>query len=145
MDEHTADVWRELLSSLLASSARGFWNAAARLLYDLQKVCLDFERESYVVDLFSWLWSLGKRPLKRALPAQREVLMSKHLRTAASRLSKLSVSAGEREHLAILLHESAVYAEHRLRERLRAHSMSLQKILTYTQTNFVRMYLDPHL
>jgi hypothetical protein len=119
IDERTADVWRELLSSLLASSARGFWNPAARLLYDLQKVCLDFERESYVVDLFSWLWSLGKRPLKRALPAQREVLMSKHLRTAASRLSKLSVSAGEREHLAILLHEAAVYAEQRLRERLR--------------------------
>jgi len=119
LNEHTADVWRELLSALLASSARGFWNPAARLLYDLQKVCLDFERESYVVDLFSWLWSLGKRPLKRALPAQREVLMSKHLRTAASRLTKLSVSAGEREHLAILLHEAAVYAEHRLRERLR--------------------------
>ena len=119
MDDRKANAWRELLSALLTSSARGFWNPAARLLYDLQKVCLDFERESYVVDLFSWLWSLGKRPLKRPLPAQREVLMSKHLRTAASRLSKLSISAGEREHLAILLREAAVYAERRLRDRLR--------------------------
>jgi hypothetical protein len=119
LEEPKADVWRELLSSLLATSARGFWNPAARLLYDLQKVCLDFERVSYVVDLFSWIWSRGKRPLKRALPAQREVLMSKHLRAAASRLSKLSMSAGEREHLAILLREAAIYAEGRLRERLR--------------------------
>ncbi len=104
---------------MLATSARGFWNPAARMLYDLQKVCLDFERESYVVDLFSWLWSFGKRPLKRPLPAQREVLMSKHLRSAASRLSKLSISAGQREHLAILLREASVYAEERLRDRLR--------------------------
>lgn len=119
IDERTANAWRELLTALLATSARGFWNPAARMLYDLQKVCLDFERDSYVVDLFSWLWSFGKRPLKRPLPAQREVLMSKHLRTAASRLSKLSISAGHREHLAILLHEASIYAEERLRERLR--------------------------
>ncbi|HET6327648.1 MAG TPA: hypothetical protein VFG04_23395 [Planctomycetaceae bacterium] len=119
IDEHTANAWRELLGALLATSARGFWNPAARMLYDLQKVCLDFERESYVVDLFSWLLSFGKRPLKRRLPAQREVLMSKHLRSAASRLSKLSISAGQREHLSILLREASVYAEERLRDRLR--------------------------
>jgi hypothetical protein len=119
LDGRTANAWRELLSALLATSARGFWNPAARMLYDLQKVCLDFERESYVVDMFSWLWSLGKRPLKRPLPAQREVLMSKHLRTASSRLTKLSISAGQREHLAILLHEASIYAEERLRDRLR--------------------------
>ena len=119
IDEHRRRLGSELLTALLATSARGFWNPAARMLYDLQKVCLDFERESYVVDLFSWLWSFGKRPLKRPLPAQREVLMSKHLRTAASRLSKLTISAGEREHLAILLHEAADYAEERLRDRLR--------------------------
>jgi hypothetical protein len=119
LDARTADAWRELLSALLSSSARGFWNPAARLLYDLQRVCLDFERESYVVDLFSWLWSFGRRPLKRPLPAQREVLMSKHLRSAASRLSNISISAGRREHLAILLHEAAIYAEERLRDRLR--------------------------
>jgi hypothetical protein len=119
IDERTTEAWRELLAALLTTSARGFWNPAARLLYDLQKVCLDFERESYVVDLFSWLLAFGRRPLKRPLPAQREVLMSKHLRTAASRLSKLTISAGEREHLSILLRESAHYAERRLRDRLR--------------------------
>lgn len=113
------DPWRDLLAALLERSAYGFWNPSARLLYDLQKVCLDSERESYVVDLLSWLLSFGRRPLKRLLPAQREVLISKHLRIATSRLSKVPVSAGEREHLAILLRAAAITAEQQLRERLR--------------------------
>ena len=113
------DPWRDLLAALLERSAYGFWNLSARLLYDLQKVCLDSERESYVIDLSAWLLSFGRRPLKRLLPAQREVLLSKHLRVATSRLGKVSVSAGEREHMAILLRAAAVSAEHRLRERLR--------------------------
>lgn len=114
-----ADPWRDLLAALLEQSAYGFWNPSARLLYDLQKVCLDSERESYVVDLLSWLVSFGRRPLKRPLPAQREVLISKHLRVAMSRLGKLPISAGQREHLSILLQAAAVAAEDRLRERLR--------------------------
>jgi len=114
-----ADPWRELMAALLERSAYGFWNPGARLLYDLQTVCLDSERESYVIDLLAWLLSFGRRPLKRPLPAQREVLLSKHLRIATSRLGKVQLSAGEREHLAILLRAAAVSAEHRLRERLR--------------------------
>ena len=118
-EESGPDPWRDLLAALLEKSTHGFWNASARLLYDLQKVCLDSERESYVVDLLSWLLSFGRRPLKRPLPAQREVLLSKHLRVATSRVAKIAISAGEREHLATLLRVAAVAAEHRLRERLR--------------------------
>ncbi len=118
-EESGPDPWRDLLAALLERSTHGFWNASARLLYDLQKVCLDSERESYVVDLLSWLLSFGRRPLKRPLPAQREVLLSKHLRVATSRVAKIAISAGEREHLATLLRAAAVAAEHRLRERLR--------------------------
>jgi hypothetical protein len=119
IEVRAADPWCDLLAALLKESAYGFWNPAARLLYDLQKVCLDSERVSYVIDLLGWLLSLGRRPLKRPLPAQREVLLSKHLRIATSRLEKVQLSAGEREHLAILLRGAAVSAEHRLRERLR--------------------------
>jgi hypothetical protein len=118
-EESGPDPWRDLLAALLEKSTSGFWNPSARLLYDLQKVCLDSERESYVVDLLSWLVSFGRRPLKRPLPAQREVLVSKHLRIATSRVAKISISAGEREHLGILLRAAAVAAEQRLRERLR--------------------------
>ncbi len=65
-----------------------FGTAPHGCLYDLQKVCLDSERESYVIDFLSWLLSFGRRPLKRPLPAQREVLLSKHLRVATSRVAK---------------------------------------------------------
>ncbi len=117
--EHSATVWLELLTALVARSAQGFWNPAGRMLYDLQKVCLDFERDSYVVDLIAWLRSLGKRPLKRPLPAQREALMSKHLRTAAARISKVLITEGQREQLDRLLQEAKHCAEVRLRDRLR--------------------------
>ena len=63
------NAWRDLLAALLERAVYGFWNPSARLLYDLQKVCLDAERESYVVDLLRWVFSLGRRPLKRLLPA----------------------------------------------------------------------------
>ena len=117
--EHSAVVWQELLAVLLARSAQGFWNPAGRMLYDLQRVCLDFERDSYVVDLLSWLLSFGKRPLKRPLRAQREALMSKHLKTAEARIAKVLISEGEREQLGRLLHEANNCAEMRLRDRLR--------------------------
>jgi len=119
LDERVTEAWRELMAALLAKSAYGFWNPDARLLYDLQKVCLDFERDTYVIDLDAWVRSFGKRPLKRPLPAQREVLMSKHLRVATARLAKVHVSAGQREHLSILLRDAAHSAEESLRERLR--------------------------
>jgi hypothetical protein len=118
-DSSESDPWRDLLAALLEQSAYGFWNPSARLLYDLQKACLDSEREAYVVDLLSWLVSFGRRPLKRPLPAQREVLISKHLRVATSRLGKLPIESGQREHLSMLLQAAAVSAEERLRERLR--------------------------
>ena len=41
-------------SSPLSRGSRGFWTAEARLLYDLQKVCVDHERPFYAVDLLGW-------------------------------------------------------------------------------------------
>jgi hypothetical protein len=70
LDPKHADAWRESLAALLPQSAIGFWNANARLLYDLQKVCLAYERETYVVDLLTWGLTFGRRPLRRPLPNQ---------------------------------------------------------------------------
>jgi len=41
LDETTCDTWTDALAALLPPAARGFWTAEARLLYDLQKVCVD--------------------------------------------------------------------------------------------------------
>ncbi|HUG93648.1 MAG TPA: hypothetical protein VML55_22605 [Planctomycetaceae bacterium] len=118
-DDHEARDWREAFDGLLAKSLEGFWRADKRLLYDLQKVCVDHEREISKVDLAAWLLSFGRRPLKRLLPNQREVLMSKHLRRATDRLSVARLSGAERERLSHLLHDAAKAAERQMRSRLR--------------------------
>ncbi|MFT4640176.1 MAG: hypothetical protein ACI8T1_003501 [Verrucomicrobiales bacterium] len=118
-DDARAETWRQALLDLFRHSSRGFWNTNKRLLYDLQKVCVDYERESYAIDIFGFLRTFGRRPIKRPLPNQREVLMSKHLRNASSRLAKARVTASQRGSLSNLLREATTSAEQQLRGRLR--------------------------
>jgi hypothetical protein len=114
-----AEAWRRSLPLLLEPAAGGLWPVEARLLYDLQKVCIDHEREVYAVDLVEWGLSLGKRPVKRPLPHLREVLIVKHLRKAARRLAKVRLANRDRDQLAALLQAAVERSEQRLRERLR--------------------------
>lgn len=118
-DDDTARDWLEALSALLGAARPGFWNPDARLLYDLQKVALDHEREVFVVDSWGWLKSFGRRPLRRKLPYQREVLMSRHLRTAIRRLTSSRLTGEHRQQLSELLHHAADAADEQLRNRLR--------------------------
>ena len=78
----------------LPSSSRGLdgiwrWSRPARLLYDLQTVCLDRERPISAIDLVGWITSAGRRPIRRPMPDQREVMVLKHLRSAARRVRRL--------------------------------------------------------
>ena len=118
-DDEEAKDWHRAIVGLIRHSTRGAWNADKKLLYDLQKVCIDHERDSYSVDLVKWIVSLGKTPIKRALPNQREVMMSKHLRSAAARLVSVRLSGYDRERMAVLLRHAADSAEHQMRTRLR--------------------------
>lgn len=118
-DDHNARRWYDSLVSLLVLADDGFWNAEKRLLYDLQKVCVDHEREIYTVDLMGCLLSFGRKAVKRPLPNQREVLMSKHLRSATRRLVSSRLAGSERRQLSLLLHDAAASAERQMRTRLR--------------------------
>ena len=110
--------WLAMCERLLPAARRGFWNANARLLYDLQQVCLDHEQEIYKVDLLRWLRKLGRESLKQPLPNQRIVLMSKHLRSAALRVPVVQIDSEGRRELSDLLHAAADAAEHILRKRM---------------------------
>ncbi len=126
LTDELATTWRRIAGEVLSEATRGFWNANTRLLYDLQKVCLDHERETYRIDLWKWLRSFGREPLKRPLPNQRIVLMSKHLYSATQRLGSVRINPDDRRELSRLLHESAAAAERLLRRRLEpflAHSL----------------------
>jgi hypothetical protein len=134
--------WHDTLRPLVYLAADGFWTAEGRLLYDLQKVCVDRERVIYSTNLLSWLWSyvvlfvtwiygrlkgaknalVGSRevsPLKQPLPNQRDVLMSQHLRTAERRLTAVRLPETQRRQLGELLRTAIARVESQLREHFR--------------------------
>lgn len=117
--EQDTENWNSSLWELATNSVHGFWNSEKRLLYDLQKVCLDHERVTYKVDLVKWIISRGKRPMRRPLTSLREVTMAKHLASAASRLVYVRLSGIERERLTQLLHDATRLAEEQMRTRMR--------------------------
>ena len=125
--EEDTDSWHSSLWELATNSVHGFWNSEKRLLYDLQKVCLDHERVTYKVDLVKWIVSRGQRPMRRPLMNLREVTMAKHLASAASRLVYVRLSGIERERLTQLLHEAVMLAEVQMRTRMRP--MLIQTLL----------------
>ncbi len=118
LTDDEARPWLAMCERLLPAARRGFWNANARLLYDLQQVCLDHEQEIYKVDLLRWVMRFGKDSLKRPLPNQRVVMMSKHLRSAALRVPVVQIDATGRKELNGLLHSAANQAEHLLRKQM---------------------------
>ncbi len=119
IEQASSQPWHESLFALVGQTPRGIWTVEARLLYDLQKVCVNHEREIYTVDLMEWALTWGRRPIKRRLPNQRDVLMLKHLRSAARRLTVVRISDEQRRQLARLIHDAIVRVEVRLRQRLR--------------------------
>jgi hypothetical protein len=114
-------------------------------LYDLQKVGDDNEREIYASDLMTWLMSGGRRPIKRPLPSQRLVRITRHLRSAAQRLTQARLMDDERQHLFRLLQTALRRCEERLRNRFRPvlddalHSVGLQASNAPERTAFARM------
>lgn len=119
LDAAQTQAWYEALAPLLSRASQWFWSRESRLLYDLQKVCLNHERGIYRIDLAGWLLSLGRKPLKRPLAGQREVLTAKHLHAALGRLALVRLTAAQRSRLAELLRDALLHAEERLRERFR--------------------------
>jgi len=105
-------AWEAALFPLLV---RGRMSVEGRLLYDLQKAVIDHERERQKVDLAAFLFSFGRRPLVRPLPASREVRIAGHLHAAVDKLAKVRVAEADRARLAELLHEASARGDDRVR------------------------------
>ena len=117
--EKEAGVWRHILAKLVEPAAAGFWTREGRLLYDLQRACIDQERDVYAVDLVEWLVSWGRKPAVRLLPHQRQVNLVRHLRHAANRLAAVRLPEADRKPSLDLLHAAISRQEERLRDRFR--------------------------
>ena len=111
--------WREAVLALAHQAPRGLWTVEARLLYDLQKVCVDQSQTISTVDVMHWILSLGRRPIHRELPNQRLVLLTRHLRSAQRRLPAVRISERQRWQLAEVLDAATEDAETRLRDSFR--------------------------
>jgi hypothetical protein len=119
LEDAEADEYRRLLPALLDRASRGTWPAEARLLYDLQNVCVDCERPVFVPDVVEWVARGFRQPLVRPLPNQPLVRAVRHLRSAFQRLRNVRLAEIERYQLAGLLHGTLHHAETRVRERFR--------------------------
>lgn len=106
-----------VVASVLELAAGSAWNQAARLLYDLQKACIDSERASFRTQLLSWAFTLGRVPLVRPLPNQRVALVHRHVATAYRRLPSLGLP-NDLPALAAILESGLDTTERTLRDRL---------------------------
>ena len=112
-------AWLSVLPSLLDKADQGKWPDEARLLYDLQNVCVEYERKLYALDLVEWVVSAGVRPIQRELHSLVLVRTTKHLRSAAQRLTQARIADDDRQQLGKLLREAVQISEDRLREKFR--------------------------
>ncbi|MBS0211394.1 MAG: hypothetical protein JSS27_20825 [Planctomycetes bacterium] len=119
MSEDDYERWATSLIELLPHAAEGLRSPEARILNDVQKVCVDHERGVYTIDLVEWVTSRGKQPLRRPLPCLREVSIAKHLHAAAAKLGAARLSVDARHRLSHLFEATQAAAETKLRGTLR--------------------------
>jgi len=116
-------AWTEALlpaAELAAAQRVVRFTPEARLLHDLQTACVIADREIKVVDVAAWLFSRGKQPVVRALPATREVRVAKHLHAAAQKVAECSLpTAAAQDRLAAALRDIVEHGDAHVRVVLR--------------------------
>ncbi len=119
LSEDEAEQWDIALQPLLIPANDGFWSNEARLLYDLQKVCIEQERGVHRLDLIGWIRTCGKQPIQRPLPLMQDAMTLRYLRTVRRRIGIARIMTSERQHLLDLLEGVFPQVESRFRDRLR--------------------------
>jgi hypothetical protein len=111
--------WYWALRPFVELASAGGWVVGRRLLYDLQKVCVDTERRLFAVDLVEFLITLGKQPIKRELTHPRLFDAVSHLQAAANKLDVLEVKQTDEARLADLLYRARQHLENQARQKCR--------------------------
>src|SRR5262249_45227528 len=105
-DPDVVESWRRVLPTLVDKADPGTRPVEAALLYDLQRACLDAEQTIYAIDVYEWIRSAGRRPIKRPLDSQRFVRVPEHLRSAIRRLAAARLTDADRQALGGLLRDA---------------------------------------
>jgi hypothetical protein len=93
-----------LLAERAIEGHRVVRSVEARVLFELQKACLEAERTYKVVDLVAWAATFGKTPVVRTLAATRRVRIVRRLRRAAERARKARLSEHDARRLNAFFH-----------------------------------------
>src|SRR5262249_13935170 len=107
------------LPGLLPRAASGGWAVEARLLYDLQKACVDHERGIFGIHLLGWALSFGRRALKQPRPSEQAVLIFRHILAAAGKAPRTRLAEPERRRLVTVLSSVRRHFGGRLRDHFR--------------------------
>jgi len=110
-----AGEWFDLLRPAIIRIEADYWGRADRLLYDLQKACLDTEKTIYAVELPTWIVTLGRQKIKRPLERPREVRVLLALRKATARIPRLELGLDDEKALTERMEAAAHECETRIR------------------------------
>jgi hypothetical protein len=121
----TRTNWHRGLWALLEQASQGVWRREGRLLYDLQMICVEYERPAYSLNLIEWLYRGMRSPVRRPLPDLPQVLKIKHLRQALRRLQSVRLSEQNCELLRQLLEAALHGAMSQLREEFRPRLLQI--------------------
>lgn len=119
LGEAEADAWWRALCPLLAPASVGYRSLEARILYDLQKVCVAHERGVYRFDVWGWVKSFGKSSIRRELPLLETVQSAKYLRATADRAPSIRIAATDRKRLMALIDQVQTRSDQDLRTKVR--------------------------
>lgn len=119
LGEAEADAWWRAMCPLLAPAAIGYRSLEARILYDLQKVCVAHERGVYRFDVWGWAKSFGKASIRRELPLLETVQSAKYLRVTADRAASIRIAAADRKRLMALIDQVQTRSDQDLRVTVR--------------------------
>ncbi|MGE0432098.1 MAG: hypothetical protein AB7K09_14405 [Planctomycetota bacterium] len=120
----TTDEWRAALGPLVMRIGDAVWPEAAKLLFDLQKACVDFTRPGYRFSLLDGIFTAFRQPMMRELTWQVSARVHGHLRSALHRAHRIKpdetrLSDDERNRLEHTIDAAREVAEKRLRSAYR--------------------------
>jgi hypothetical protein len=116
----SADEWTRALRPLVhvAATSPSPRVLEARVLHDLNKACIDAERERRTVDAIGWLTSFFRRPIVRPIPAVRPVRVARHLHHAVEASHRVRVEPGDRDRLEHALRTARAQADRNARDTI---------------------------
>jgi hypothetical protein len=141
LDEESKGQWRlELFEALLEKSDQGKLPGEARLLFDLQNICVEARWEVYDISLLQFVMGKGWR---MPLPHQKEIRIIRHLESVKSRLPAARLKSQHREDLKRLINRVIENRQARLRQSLQPElSEAFKKCGISAQTVVDKVSLD---